>query len=677
MKSTVASRAHKLLRDQRLSSIGALLIITILAAQLSVIGVDNFMVLTSADRFIQDWEVAAWAPSHPVYPDIRIAAIKEDTLRGFPYRSPIDRRFLSNLLIKLAAAKPKVIGLDVLFDQPTEPDKDTELRATIANLSVPLVVAYTEEPSVVTSDQLAYLRDFVPPKRRAVTNLAKDQYGTVRWIFPGANDENGHFVPGFERQIARYAGVATPDSPPLRIVWTKPPPDENLSFFDRLKKVSSQSEDVAPFLEIQAQVAGVFPPETFANKVVLIGSDVTLVDRHRTPFAAASNAGILAGIIAHAYGVATILHHEQSPYTGWQINFLVALMLAFIGSAFGILNFSLTGRIVALAGVLFLFWVIAALLYAYGNVMIGLLAPSIATVASFSGMDSLTGRDARKQRQFIQGAFSRYVSPKVVEALIADPSRMSLEGERREMTYLFTDVADFTTMSEKMDSRTLARLLNSYFDGMTSIVLQHEGMVDKFIGDAVFAIFNAPVDLEGHQELAVRCALAMDNFSEEFRKKQKAEGINMGATRIGVHTGAAVIGNFGSHARFSYTAQGDAVNTASRLEGLNKYFGTHVSVSGATQAGCPGVRFRRIASVVLKGKTEAVDVWEPLHPGVLTQAQLEKYQGAFARLDVAPAEALKLFEALLKELPDDPCVQFYLERLREGVNGSELSMTEK
>jgi class 3 adenylate cyclase/CHASE2 domain-containing sensor protein len=659
MNVAVTPRASKVARGKKFLSVLTLSTVAILSALISFIAVERFDVLTSLDNVIQDWEISRLIPPKPIYNDIVILAVNENTLRQFQYRSPLDRAFLSKVLKRVAEGKPKAIGLDFLFDQPTEPAKDAELKATLADLPVPLVVAYTENPSIVTPPQLAYLRSYVPLSRRAMANVAKDQHGTARLVFPGEKDADGRYIVGFDHALAAYAGVKT-NAGLQPIVWTRPPAGEK-----------------SAFPEFEAQAVDFFPPQLFANKIVLIGSDESLVDRHRTPFTSVSDKGTLAGIVIHAYSVATLLHPQLSPYTGWGVNIAIAVLLSILGAILGLLTFNLVLRVATLLVILAAFWVGGAMLCMYANTIIGLLAPSIAAIASFSIMDSLSGRDARKQRQFIQGAFSRYVSPKVVEALIADPSRMSLEGERREMTYLFTDVANFTTMAEKVDSKELAPMINSYFEGVTSVVLRHGGMVDKFIGDAVFAIFNAPVDLPDHAQHAVQCAMEIDAFCEDFRKKRNAEGIDLGVTRVGVHTGAAIIGNFGSSSRFNYTAQGDAVNVAARLEGLNKQLGTRVCVSGNTKVLCPDIGFRPIASVVLKGKGLPVEVWEPLPDGVVTAARLERYHAAFGKLREAPEEALALFGELDQESPGDPCVRFHLRRLREGLKGVDLVMTEK
>jgi class 3 adenylate cyclase len=311
------------------------------------------------------------------------------------------------------------------------------------------------------------------------------------------------------------------------------------------------------------------------------------------------------------------------------------------------------------------------------NLILGLIAPALSLAGAFATVDALTGRDARRQRAFIQDAFGRYVSPEVVEQMVRDPSRMSLEGERRFMTYLFSDIENFTTMSEKMESKELSRLLNGYMDGMTAIVIRHGGMVDKFIGDAVFAIFNAPIDLPDHTQQAVRCMLALDLFTESFRAKQREAGIQMGVTRIGVHAGMAVIGNFGSQARFTYTAQGDAVNTAARLEGINKYFGTRLCVSDAVRLACRDIAFRPLASVILKGKTEALELWEPLHEGAISKEFLNNYCAAYERLKQGHVDMAPELTALLALRPGDACVRLHLERQRSGKVGVEMVMAEK
>jgi class 3 adenylate cyclase len=316
-------------------------------------------------------------------------------------------------------------------------------------------------------------------------------------------------------------------------------------------------------------------------------------------------------------------------------------------------------------------------LFSGGGPLLGLTTPNLSLALSFFAMEALSGSEARAQREFIKGVFSQHVAPEVVQQIIKDPARMtSLEGERRTMTFLFTDVADFTTMSETVESRELARVLNVYLEGMTSLVQKHGGMVDKFIGDSVFAIFNAPIDLADHAAAAVRCALEMDRFSSNFSAEQNAKGIPFGRTRTGINTGTAVVGNFGSHKRHNYTASGDAVNTASRLEGLNKHFGTRLSVSDATRVLCSNVRFRPTALIVLKGKTTAIQVWEPLQPDDPRQ-YIERYCEAYAILQQDQNRAASLFETLAREAPGDAVVAFHLERLRHGIGGKPVVMTEK
>jgi class 3 adenylate cyclase len=422
------------------------------------------------------------------------------------------------------------------------------------------------------------------------------------------------------------------------------------------------------------------PENWFRDKLVLIGSDVTLVDRHRTPYATSfsNTEGMLPGVIIQAHVLSQLLHGRSSPLISWQGELAIALALAGLGAALGLALWSIWLRIGSGLLIMIGFWVAGAVLFHAGGPLVGLVAPSLSFAMTFFAMEAASGTEARAQRKFIESVFSRHVAPEVVGQILNDPTRMtSLEGERRTMTFLFTDVADFTTLSERMEVKELARVLNAYLEVMTELVQKHGGMVDKFIGDAVVAIFNAPIDLAGHAEAAVRCALEMERFSSRFTAEQGIQGTPFGKTRIGIHTGSAMVGNFGSRTRHNYTASGDAVNTAARLEGLNKYFGTSVSVSGATRALCGSIGFRPTASVVLKGKSTAIEVWEPLQEDDTRKDFMARYCEAYAMLKNGAAEARALFEELAREMPADPSVTYHLSRIRQGILGDMVVMTEK
>jgi adenylate cyclase len=637
------------------------LVVAVIAAIAATFAVQHVAFLTYADRFLGDWETAALPRAEPQSADIIVVAITEDTLKEFPYRSPIDRAFLSRLIETIAARSPRAIGLDILFDQPTEPAKDDALRRTLRNLTVPLVVSYTDSSGVVDKDQQAYLDAFVPKGERALATLATDQFDTVRWIYPGHAEPGGGYLMSFPRALAALAGVKSA-ARLVEIAWHGQP-----------------ASDVPAFREYPAQIVPALPAPWFKDKIVLIGTDLSLTDRHRTPFSTIfqGDRGLLPGIVIHAHALAQLIEGRRPPPIGWWGNFILALGCAMLGAALPAFGGAMTLRIGAGAVFLVAFWLAGAVLFHFEGVMIGLIAPTLSLAAAHWAMEAASGREARRQREFITGAFSRYVSPKVVQSLIHDPSRMSLEGERRVMTYLFTDLQNFTTLSESLDSHALHQLLNDYFNGMTRIVLRHDGTICKFEGDAVFVIFNAPIDQPDHAERAVRCALEMDRFAESFRAEQNALGLPFGHTRIGIHTGPAVVGNFGSESRFDYTALGDSVNTAARLEGVNKQFGTRICVSDATRALCGGIAFRPLGAVVVKGKTKGTGVLEPLHEDDPRADFLARYEAAYEKLEAEAPDALDLFAALHREAPEDRTIALHLERLSRGEQGAEMVLTEK
>ena len=292
--------------------------------------------------------------------------------------------------------------------------------------------------------------------------------------------------------------------------------------------------------------------------------------------------------------------------------------------------------------------------------------PALAVLAAFAAAiltrHLITERDAVHLRQ----AFTHYLSPDLVRALAADPGRLKLGGETRVMTFLFTDLEGFTSLTETRGAEALVALLNGYLDGVCGVAMAHGGTVDKIVGDAVHVMFNAPLDQPDHAGRAVACALAMDAFATAFSAAQREAGVPFGKTRIGVNTGPAVVGNFGGARRFDYTAHGDAINTAARLEAANKALGTRICIAGSTVAGCPAGSFRPIGTLMLRGKAQGVPVFEPAASDADPAAFELRYAEAFARLATGEEEGAQAMLVLHAERPDDAVLALHARRIGAG-----------
>ncbi|GGC55592.1 adenylate/guanylate cyclase domain-containing protein [Chelatococcus reniformis] len=286
-------------------------------------------------------------------------------------------------------------------------------------------------------------------------------------------------------------------------------------------------------------------------------------------------------------------------------------------------------------------------------------------------------REAR-QRQLdaerAHAALSRYFSPNLAERLAIDAQRLN-GGERRDVTSLFTDVTGFTKLVEAIDPTVLAALLNDYLIGMTDIVFAHEGTVAKIVGDALHVLFGAPGDQPDHASRAVACALELDAFAEEFRRRWSCDkGIDVGATRIGAHAGPAIVGNFGGGRFFDYTAYGDTINTAARLESANKPLGTRICVSANLADRVDGFGGRPIGDLLLRGKAEALRAWEPLSEAALADPATRSYHEAFAKLERNDSGTIAAFAALVGQRPLDGLASYHLKRLLNGATGPRIDL---
>jgi len=656
--------------------------ITLFAISIPVAYIVTFAVHNSIlDRGQRDWVIAVATPPQAQDENIVVVTIDEDYIDHFGmmarYRDPVDRHEVANLLQTIAVKHPRAIGLDLLLDRRTEDAKDDELRAELgrlANTYTSQTKIFIAQKSDEDAGQSATLKYFLFDARaRANRDVCTDNNtGTVIGTLQGANDEDGNYAPSFAQALAGagpspYArttaalNCAGTSGSALETAWH-----------------GMMMGNQHTFRQYPARFIEQLPSDWFRDKIVLVGMDVPGIDRVRTPFTSLLHdvEGGTPDVVVQAHAVSQLLANKPAPSVNMQIDFLIAFALAFLGALNGAGSTGLGMRAAMGLVVLVFLWSAGIALFYFEGQLVGLVGPTIAAIVSFALMDTLAGSQARKQRAFIQSAFESYVPPKLVDRLVREPERMQLDGELRTMSFIFTDIQNFTTMVESLkdDPGKLPPIINAYLDGVARIVIDHDGMVDKFIGDAVFAIFNAPIDLADFPEKAAACALEIDKFGEQYRKEQQARGIKFGITRIGIHTGSAIIGNFGGRARFTYTAAGDAVNTAARLEALNKRLGTRICASGATRERCKNTQFRPVATAMVKGKTESVEVWQPLHNGQYSADYLRRYEAAFAAAKSGAANALSLFTALQSEDPNDPLVRMYVERLKAGQTGITIGL---
>lgn len=409
----------------------------------------------------------------------------------------------------------------------------------------------------------------------------------------------------------------------------------------------------------------------FKGHIVLIGSSaVGLVDLRATPLNPFE-----PGVNIHAEVLEQILLKDYLTRPLWSsaaeagMAALAALLVLLALARFG-------GGAGAAAGLIGIAGQFGASAAAYGEagLLIDATFPAAATLAVYLAAATLAFLKTEREKGQIRNAFGQYLSPGLVSQIADRPESLSLGGEARDMTFLFTDLEGFTSLTEGMEPSQLVEILNEYLDGLCSIVMEHGGAIDKIVGDAVHGMFNAPVAMEDHPERAVRCALAMDAFAMGFIAKLAADGIKLGVTRIGVNTGVAVVGNFGGEKRFDYTAHGDAINTAARLEAANKPLGTRICIAESAASRCPNMSFRPIGVLMLKGKENGVFCMEPVVDGQMTAEELDAYREAWTLMETDEARAAEIFADLARRRPEDALAALQAKRAERGEATGPISL---
>lgn len=424
-------------------------------------------------------------------------------------------------------------------------------------------------------------------------------------------------------------------------------------------------------------LAGEVPDSLLAGNIVFVGSSAQgLMDLRFSPLG-----GAMPGVEAHAQAVEQILSGQILARPDWAKGAeVIAIIIG--GVAISFLAIRARAMAAAIVTAAFLSMALAGGWYAFREhaLLINTVTPSLIFALAFVLGSLIHHFISEREQRWIKAVFSRYVSPNRVDYLVQHPEAMSLGGKRQECSFVFTDLANFTRLMESIDPADAVSLLNTYLDDMVAIAFRYEGTLDRIVGDAVVIMFSAPVEQPDHRSRALACALAMDEFATGYAGKLNAEGIGFGITRIGIHSGQVIVGNFGGSSMFDYRALGDPVNTASRLESANKQIGTNLCISADTLSGCPDAAVRPIGHLLLKGKTEAIEVFEPLvAEREKRYAPRTEYLDAYRQLSVPGGEewAGVLFSVLASRYPLDPLVNLYHQRLQRGEYGNRIVMAEK
>ncbi|MBA4396529.1 MAG: adenylate/guanylate cyclase domain-containing protein [Syntrophus sp. (in: bacteria)] len=422
-----------------------------------------------------------------------------------------------------------------------------------------------------------------------------------------------------------------------------------------------------PHYSIADILNGRLSPDLFKDKIVLVGATATgIYDMRVTPLSA-----VYPGVEIHANVIDNILHQNFLIHSGWTkfIDICLIILLGFI-VGLAIPRASAAWGVLLILVLLAVFIGANAYVFSRYNIWLNLIYPVLTIMTIYLAITVYRYITEEREKKKIRGAFQYYLTASVINEMLKDPTKLKLGGDKKDLSVLFSDIRGFTTISEKLTPEELVHLLNEYLTAMTDIVFKYDGLLDKYMGDAIMAVYGAPLDQPDHRLRACRTALDMLDALKELQKKWSDEGrpvLNIG---VGVNSGDMVVGNMGSQMRFDYTVMGDSVNLGSRLEGINKEYGTNIIISEYTYAGVKDVlTCRELDSVRVKGKKLPVKIYELLcekkdaepHGAFLRcfEAGLEKYKQA--RWD----EAISVFRQALEIRPADPPSELYIKRCED------------
>jgi adenylate cyclase len=589
---------------------------------------------------------------------IIICLIDEKSVMDYGFRSPTPRKLLAELITSLVNKKAKAIGLDILLDIETIKPHDQALERAL-QYSGNSVVLIEKPPGLQTLKKTA--QDYGP------VLLKYSQYATVGYSEIGTGP----------REIARWVSILPHNGQSSfvgqiyeKFYGTKLGRNLNEEQLNGLDRITLDYTREPSLLSSSHPLFPIFSPDELVNlpeefikgKIVLIGSGIgDLGDTFLTPFSIPSNGYQTAfGVELHGIALDMLLSRNYLNQIDSETRILIFVILFFLATI--IFLATRTRYSIAALCLISLAWVIVSVAqFNTKGLVLPVFIPLAGLIVLFLVSEITKNFFTQKQSRFLKKTFKRYLSPDLVDHLLQQKKLPDMGGEEKQITTLFSDLQGFTSLSEKLDPHSLVEMLNEYLGKMTETVFDQMGTLDKYEGDAIMAIYGAPLDLKEHAVKACLTSLLMqqrmNGLNEDFNKKQ----LPSLKVRIGINSGSAIVGNIGSEERMDYTAIGDSVNLASRLEGVNKFFCTGIIISEDT-LGLTNNQFltRELGKIVVKGKTQPVRIFElisersdPLFMGNGDQYKLYK-QGLQAFYTREFRKASELFKKCSEEHDDQP-----------------------
>lgn len=624
-----------------------------------------------AERALYDSRAAVMAPHVDQDKRIVLVTYTDETLFRTGIRSPLDRTLLAAALANIDQMGAKAIGIDIAFDSPRPDDEllQTQLRA----MKTPTWLAYAEQssnPNTIFYEQQKFLEAYLDavrtPKTRPTSVLFRTDGDSVIRNWPdrpkGLPPLMANALAPVDKAHADYQG--------------------NIRFLVPARAADGQEEPVFANIPIDsfalpmdADMRAGFA-DLIKDRYVLIGGDIIDNDQFNTPLSrlpdqTTGERETMIGLEVHAHMLAQQLDKAWSRPIPNLALWALAVLVVLAGGLTSLID--ARARWVFLAFVAQMIFFIAFPFWLQGQGVDTTSLPAFGWALGWLFGYAAVGTAARtigsRQRAFAQSALGKYLPADVAAQIMRDPDQLSLHGERRNIFCVFTDLQGFTALSHATTPETVARLLNAYLDRLSEVVLEHGGTIDKFVGDAVVAFWGAPLSRPNDGPQAAAAALAMYEAGEKFRVDLAGEDVPpLGMTRVGLHVGDAIVGNFGGEGRIQYTALGDSMNTASRLEAANKSLKTGILISAEAVARAERDDLVPMGRVTLRGRAQPVDTFTP-RPDLTAEqrARISDMVAAHAAGD--KNLYVTCATAVAREFSHDTSILFLIERLNETESG--------